>query len=380
MPAGKRDRSVSQTRKLFAGVAALAMASAGAFTTAGAASADPVSPIPIDILQAPGLPAMQQLSPVLQQAAANPQNAASMLMAAASAFAGNSAAPADSRQVASSVNQFVQQPPTPGNATPGFSIKLPNNFTMPGNLNQLLPAAPNSAAPAGPPSAATPALHVPPAGVVPGTEPHLPTGVDPAHVVGPAPGEALAPAPGAAPDSTPLAARAPDAPAAAAAPAPETSAPAPPAAAPAAPDAAPPVFGPDAPPTQEFMYPSIGNGCLSDGGNVIATAISVAGPAPIPKPGPVAAQTAYVFTAIGTPGPAAEQKLPLNVTWVNLTTGKSGSATLKPNPEINPDGPATLVAIADTGSGSIISTIFGQVTTVDRQCTFLPTIGSTVVP
>ena len=371
---------MSQTRKLFAGVAALAMATAGAFTTAGAAWADPVSPIPIDILQAPGLPAMQQLSPVLQQAAANPQNAASMLMAAASAFAGNSAAPADSRQVASSVNQFVQQPPTPGNATPGFSIKLPNNFTMPGNLNQLFPAAPNSVAPAGPPSAATPALHVPAAGVVPGTEPHLPTGVDPAHVVGPAPGEALAPAPGAAPDSTPLAARAPDAPAPAAAPAPETSAPAPPAAAPAAPDAAPPAFGPDAPPTQEFMYPSIGNGCLADGSNVIATAISVAGPAPIPKPGPKAGQTAYVFTAIGTPGPAAEQKLPLNVTWVNLATGKSGSATLKPNPEINPDGPTTLVAIADTGSGSIMSTIFGQVTTVDRQCTFLPTIGSTVVP
>jgi hypothetical protein len=359
MPAGKRDRSVSQTRELFAGVAALAMASAGAFTTGGVAWADPAPPIPIDILQAPGLPAMQQLSPVLQQAAANPQNAASMLMAAASAFAGNSAAPADSRQVASSVNQFV---------------------TMPGNLNQLFPAAPNSVAPAGPPSAATPAVHVPALGVVPGTEPHLPTGVDPAHVVGPAPGEALAPAPGAAPDSTPLAARAPDAPGPAAAPAPETSAPAPPAAAPAAPDAAPPAFGPDAPPTQEFMYPSIGNGCLADGSNVIATAISVAGPAPIPKPGPTAGQTAYVFTAIGTPGPAAEQKLPLNVTWVNLATGKSGSATLKPNPQINPDGPTTLVAIADTGSGSIMSTIFGQVTTVDRQCTFLPTIGSTVVP
>ena len=381
---------MSRTRRLFAGVAALAMASAGAFTTAGVAWADPAPPIPIDIVQAPGLPAMQQLSPVLQQAAANPADAASMLMAAASAFAGNSAAPADSRQVASSVNQFVQQPPIPGTATPGFSIKLPNNFTMPGNLNQLFPAAPNSVAPAGPPSAATPALHVPAAGVVPGSEPHLPTGVDPARVVGPVPGEALAPAPGTAPDSTPAAARAPDAPAPAAAapspqvpaaaPAPETSAPAPPDAAPAAPDAAPPAFGPDAPPTQEFMYPSIGNGCLADGGNVIATAISVAGPASIPKPGPKAGQTAYVFTAIGTPGPAAEQKLPLNVTWINLTTGKSGSAALKPNPEINPDGPTTLVAIADTGSGSIMSTIFGQVTTVERQCTFLPTIGSSVVP
>jgi hypothetical protein len=190
--------------------------------------------------------------------------------------------------------------------------------------------------------------------------PHLPAGIDPAYAVGPATGEALAPAPGAAPDS--IAAAAPEAPEA------------------PAPDAAPPAFGPDAPPTQEFMYPSIGNGCLADGGNVIATAISVAGPAPIPKPGPKAGQTAYVFTAVGTPGPASEQKLPLNVTWVNLTTGKSGTATLKPNPDINPNGPTTLVAITDTGSGSIMSTIFGQVTTSERQCTFLPTIGSTVVP
>ncbi|BCO34812.1 hypothetical protein MHEC_12450 [Mycobacterium heckeshornense] len=128
------------------------------------------------------------------------------------------------------------------------------------------------------------------------------------------------------------------------------------------------------------MYPSIGTGCLADGSNSIATALSVAGPAKIPAPGPGPGQTAYVFTAIGTPGPAEVQKLPLNVTWVNLTTGKSGSATLKPRPDINPDGPTTLTAIADTGSGSIMSTIFGQVTTKDKQCQFMPTIGSTVVP
>ena len=97
-------------------------------------------------------------------------------------------------------------------------------------------------------------------------------------------------------------------------------------------------------------------------------------------PGPGPSQTAYVFTAIGTPGPAAEQKLPLNVTWVNLTTGKSGSAALKPRSDINPEGPTTLSAIVDTGSGSIMSTIFGQVTTTEKQCQFMPTIGSTVVP
>ena len=113
---------------------------------------------------------------------------------------------------------------------------------------------------------------------------------------------------------------------------------------------------------------------------MLATAISVAGPAKIPTPGPGPGQTAYVFTAIGTPGPAAEQKLPLNVTWVNLTTGKSGGATLKPQSDINPQGPTTLTAIADTGSGSIISTIFGQVSTTEMQCQFMPTIGSTVVP
>ncbi len=320
--AKKRYLRTSRVQVLLAGAAA------GALTTAGAAWADPAPPpIPINIAQAPALPAIEQLSPVLQQAASNPQGAASMLMAAASAFTGNAAASADSRQVASSVNQFVQQPP---------------NIPSPANMAQLLPAAP-----AATPSAAIPAVHVPAAGAQPGTVPHLPTGIDPAHAVGPAPVEALAPAPGAAPDPTPP--------------------PAPPAA-------------PETPPTQEFIYPSIGNGCLTDGGNSIATAISVAGPASIPTPGPKAGQTAYVFTAIGTPGPGPEQKLPLNVTWVNLTTGRSGSATLKPNPEINPDGPTTLMAIADTGSGSIMSTIFGQVTTADKQCTFLPTIGSTVVP
>ncbi|MGB8390423.1 MAG: hypothetical protein WCE76_22185, partial [Mycobacterium sp.] len=162
-----------------------------------------------------------------------------------------------------------------------------------------------------------------------------------------------------------------------ASPAPQAAqAPAPAGAAPAA----APDFGPDAPPTQDFMYPSIGSNCLADGSSAIATALSVAGPAKIPTPGPGAGQTAYVFTAVGTPGPAEVQKLPLNVTWVNLTTGKSGSATLKPRSDINPDGPTTLSVIADTGSGSIMSTIFGQVTTKEKQCQFMPTIGSTVVP
>ena len=293
------------------------------------ANADPAPPLPIDGLQAPGLSAVQSIGPAIQRAAADPTNAASTLMAAAAVFAGNSMMPPDSKNMATAVNQFV--------------------------------------------------AHVPAPGAVPGTVAHLPMGVDPAHAVGPVP--EAAPAPVAAPEAAPAPAALP-APAPDAAPAP---APAPAPGPDAAPDGAPasdaaPAFGPDTPPTQDFMYPSISNGCLKDGSNVLATAISVAGPAKIPTPGPGPGQTAYVFTAVGTPAPAAEQALPLNVTWVNLSTGKSGSATLKPRPDINPDGPATLTAIADTGSGSIISTIFGQITTLDKQCQFMPTIGSTVVP
>lgn len=298
---------MSPLRTTFAGAVATVVSSAallvGGVTTV--ANADPAPPLPIDGLQAPGLSAVQSIGPAIQRAAADPTNAASTLMAAAAVFAGDAAAPPDSKNVATAVNQFV--------------------------------------------------AHVPAPGAVPGTEAHLPMGVDPAHAVGPVP------------EAAPVAAPEPEA-----APAPD------PAAAPG--PAAAPAFGPDAPTTQDFLYPSISNGCLQDGGNVLATAISVAGPAKIPAPGPAAGQTAYVFTAIGTPAPAAEQKLPLNVTWVNLTTGKSGSATLKPRPDINPDGPTTLTVIADTGSGSIISTIFGQVTTTDKQCQFMPTIGSTVVP
>ena len=314
---------------MFATVAA-AVGSSAALLLGGmtpVANADPAPPLPIDGLQAPGLSAVQSIGPAIQRAAADPTNAASTLMAAAAVFAGDAAFPPDSKNVATAVNQFV--------------------------------------------------AHVPAPGAVPGAEAHLPAGVDPAHAVGPAPEAApmAAPAPEAVPAPAPLRhlpRHAVPAPAPAPAPAPD--------AAPAPAPAAAPAFGPDAPPTQDFLYPSISNGCLQDGGNVLATAISVAGPAKIPAPGPAAGQTAYVFTAVGTPAPAAEQRLPLNVTWVNLTTGKSGSATLKPRPDINPDGPTTLTAIVDTGSGSVISTIFGQVTTTDKQCQFMPTIGSTVVP
>ncbi|WP_343576446.1 hypothetical protein [Mycobacterium sp.] len=306
-------------RNLIYAFAATAIASSTAVAMSPHAAADPVPPAPIPAQQLPGLPALpalSELSPIIQQAAGNPEQATQLLMAAAQAFSKSPSAPEESKNVAASVNQFAQAPDA------------------------------NSTA------------HVVPPGVEPGAQAHLPTGIDPVHAAGPAPEAAPAPA---SANAVPVAATA----APAAAPAPEAAAPG---------------FSPDAPPTQDFMYPSISNNCGVDGGMVMAPVLSVAGPAKIPAPGPAAGQTAYVFTAIGTSGPADVQKLPLNVTWVNLTTGKSGSAALKPQADINPQGPTTLTATVDTGSGSIMSTVFGQVSTKDKQCQFMPTIGSTVVP
>lgn len=335
---------MATTWNLSKGLAAVVTASAAAFGMCPSAAADPAAPQPANTQQLPGLPALSQLSPIIQQAATNPQQATQLLMAAAQAFAHSPTAPTESKNVASSVNQFVQEPGTPTGMTPPDAGPVP---------------------------------HVPAAGIEPGSQAHLPTGVDPAHAAGPAPVAAPPVAPPPAAASAPGPAEPPAAPAAPA-PAPPAPAEAPPAPAPG--PAAAPGFGPDAPPTQDFMYPSMGTNCLADGTSSIATALSVAGPAKIPTPGPGPGQTAYVFTAVGTPGPAEVQKLPLNVTWVNLTTGKSGTTALKPRTDINADGPTTLTAIADTGSGSIMSTIFGQVTTRERQCQFIPTIGSTVVP
>jgi hypothetical protein len=346
---------VASTWNLSKGLAAVVTASAAAFGVCPSAAADPAAPQPTPqpnaTQQLPGLPALSQLSPIIQQAASDPAQATQLLMAAAQAFAHNPTAPAESKSVAASVNQFVQEP---GSPVPGAPAPAPSAATPPGN---------------------GPAPHVPPAGVEPGLQSHLPPGIDPAHAAGPAPVAAPVAAPAPVPQP-PTAAPAPASSAPAAAPAPAPA----PSPAPAAAPAAAPGFGPDAPPTQDFMYPSIGTNCLADGSSAIATALSVAGPAKIPLPGPGPGQTAYVFTAVGTPGPADVQKLPLNVTWVNLTTGKSGTVALKPRTDINADGPTTLTAIVDTGSGSIMSTIFGQVTTKEKQCQFMPTIGSTVVP
>lgn len=122
---------MSPTRTLLTTAAGVGASVALLFSSA-MATAEPAPGLPIDTLQAPGLPAMESLGPVIQQAAADPNNAASMLMAAAAVFAGDAAAPASSRDVASAVNQFVADPaahvPAPG-AVPGTQAHLPAGST-----------------------------------------------------------------------------------------------------------------------------------------------------------------------------------------------------------------------------------------------------------
>lgn len=71
-------------------MAAVVITSAAAFALCPNAAADPATPQPNPTQQLPGLPALAQLSPIIQQAAMNPAQATQLLMAAASAFAGKS--------------------------------------------------------------------------------------------------------------------------------------------------------------------------------------------------------------------------------------------------------------------------------------------------
>jgi len=143
-------------RNLISTFAAAAIASSAAVALSPNAAADPAPPAPVPAQQIPGmpgLPALTELSPIIQQAAGNPEQATQLLMAAAQAFSHNPSAPEQSKSVAESVNQFVTSPPE-----------------------------------------AASTAHVVPPGVEPGAQAHLPTGIDPVHAAGPAP-EAAAPAP-----------------------------------------------------------------------------------------------------------------------------------------------------------------------------------------
>ncbi|MET8648290.1 MULTISPECIES: Rv1157c family protein [Nocardia] len=136
----------------------------------------------------------------------------------------------------------------------------------------------------------------------------------------------------------------------------------------------------DGPVIAQFLYPTIGKGCISASADSVGTALAVPGPAQLPPPGPAVGQTGFVFTALGTKAPTVAQNPPMTVQWLNLDTRQSGVQALTDEAKINPDGPATLSAIANTGSGRIVAVVGGSLTTKaedaePRTCSFLPTLG-----
>ncbi|UGT38695.1 hypothetical protein LTV02_21455 [Nocardia yamanashiensis] len=137
----------------------------------------------------------------------------------------------------------------------------------------------------------------------------------------------------------------------------------------------------DGPVISQFLWPTVGKGCISSSGDSVGTALAVGGPATLPPPGPAAGQTGFVFTALGTKQPTAVQNPPMTVQWLNLDTRQSGIQNLTDEAKINPDGPATLSAIVNTGSGRVVAVVSGSLTTqasAEDQpitCSFLPTAG-----
>ncbi|MFC9897890.1 hypothetical protein ACFVMC_29725 [Nocardia sp. NPDC127579] len=142
--------------------------------------------------------------------------------------------------------------------------------------------------------------------------------------------------------------------------------------------------GPDLPPSDgpriaQFLYPTLGKGCVGPTSDSVGTALAVPGPAELPPPGPAAGQTGFVFTALGTKSATAVQNTPMTVQWINLDNRRTGTQPLTNAAGINSDGPVTLSAIADTGPGRIAAVITGSLTRAsadgDRTCSFAPTIG-----
>lgn len=136
----------------------------------------------------------------------------------------------------------------------------------------------------------------------------------------------------------------------------------------------------DGPVIAQFLYPTVGRGCISPTADSVGAALAVPGPAELPPPGPAAGTAGFVFTALGTAPLADRQVAPLTAQWVNVDTGRTGATALTGAANINPDGPATLSAIADTGRGRVLAAISGSISTdAGITCSFLPTVGAFVV-
>ncbi|GAA4745570.1 hypothetical protein MUG78_01260 [Gordonia alkaliphila] len=142
--------------------------------------------------------------------------------------------------------------------------------------------------------------------------------------------------------------------------------------------------GPNKPRIQQFLYPTIGLGCMPGNGNSVGMALVTAGPQKAPAPGPKRGQAGYVYTSLGTGVAQKNTARSLWVSWLNIDNGRTGQQRLLPNAKINAEkGPGTFTAIANTGRGRIVSTIHGNVTTKIKgkriTCGIAPTIGTAII-
>lgn len=127
----------------------------------------------------------------------------------------------------------------------------------------------------------------------------------------------------------------------------------------------------DAPPFKQFYWPTVAGNCIGGQLDSVGSALAVRGPAHIPAPGAAPGQTTFLFTAMGT-APAAPEQGGMQVRWANLATLAHGATPLG-NHGINPEGPATVSGVADTGEGPVVAILDGTVHTGDGPCTFQPT-------
>ena len=127
----------------------------------------------------------------------------------------------------------------------------------------------------------------------------------------------------------------------------------------------------------QFGWPTIAGSCIDGKSNAVGTAVAVPGPSPLPLPGVKQGEVSYIFTALGTGTAAQHQNTQMNVQWVNINNGRMGTTPLKFT-GINPEGPATVNGVANTGSGTVLAVVTGGVTTNNEggqpsNCEFLPT-------
>ncbi|MGP5929295.1 Rv1157c family protein [Corynebacterium glyciniphilum] len=134
----------------------------------------------------------------------------------------------------------------------------------------------------------------------------------------------------------------------------------------------------NAPGFTQFGWPTLASNCIGGTSNAVGLAMGVPGPAELPLPGVPGGHVSFVFTALGTGTVAEKQNTGMRVHWVNINNGRIGQTELAYG-GINPEGPATINGLADTGPGNVLALLEGGVTTNEEgaqgNCTFLPTAG-----